>query len=63
MENKFDQEKYKAEWKKKNMSLVGSQFNNEFVDEFKRACKKLKITQADVIRAAMIETIDEAKKK
>ncbi|MEG0359890.1 MAG: hypothetical protein RR598_11545 [Anaerorhabdus sp.] len=63
MENKFDKEKYKAEWKKKNMRMVGSQFNIEFVNEFKKACNILVTTQADVIRTAMIETIEKAKQK
>lgn len=63
MENKFDKEKYKAEWKKKNMRMVGSQFNIEFVNEFKKACNILVTRQADVIRTAMIETIEKAKQK
>ena len=51
MENKkFDQAKYMRDWQK------------EFVEEFKEACKKLNIKQSDVIRKAMQKTIDQANK-
>jgi len=56
----FDQMQYIAEWKKKNMKAVGSQYSSDFVDQFKAACKKLGLVQSDVFRKAMQEVIDKA---
>lgn len=58
---KFDQGKYIAEWAKKNMKQVKAAYKSDFVEEFKKACNILGITQSDVIREAMIETINKAK--
>lgn len=61
MEEKFNQQEYIKEWKKKNMKQVKATYKTEFVDEFKEACAKLGITQSDVIRKAMQDVIDQAK--
>lgn len=57
----FNQNEYIKEWKKKNMKQIKVTYKNDFVEEFKEACKKLGITQSDVIRQAMQDTIDKAK--
>lgn len=57
---KFDQAKYMREWQKENMKQVKASYKTEFVDEFKEACKKLGIKQSDVIRKAMLDTIEKA---
>lgn len=57
----FNQQEYIKEWKKKNMKQIKATFKNDFVEEFKEACEKLGITQSDVIRQAMQDTIDKAK--
>lgn len=57
----FDQQKYMQEWSKKNMTFVTARYKNEFVQEFKEACKALGLTQSEVIRKAMQETIDKYK--
>ena len=46
----FNENEYKREWRKENMKTVRATFKNEFVDQFKEACKILGITQADAIR-------------
>lgn len=61
MEEKFNQQEYIKEWKKKNMKQVKATYKTEFVDEFKEACAKLGIKQSDVIRKAMQDVIDQAK--
>lgn len=58
----FNENEYKREWRKENMKVVRGTYKNEFVDEFKEACKKLGITQSEVIRQAMEKTIQKAKK-
>lgn len=58
----FDQIKYQNQWIKENTKPISGRYKAEFVDEFKAACKKLGITQSDVIRKAMEETIKEANK-
>lgn len=60
--SEFDPNKYKREWRKENMKTVRATFKNDFVDEFKVACKILGISQADAIREAMENTIKKAKK-
>ena len=60
--SEFNQAKYIREWQKENMKQVKATYKNEFVDEFKEACKVLGIKQSDVIREAMIQTIEKAKK-
>ena len=59
-DNKFDQKKYIAEWKKENMKYVNCAFKAEFVEEFREACRKLGLKQSDVVRTAMEETIKRA---
>ena len=56
----FDQVKYQNQWIKENMKTVRGTYRNEFVDEFREACKKLGVSQSEVIRAAMEETIRKA---
>lgn len=55
--SKFNQLEYIEEWKKKNMASVAARYKKEFVQEFKRACKELGISQSEVIKKAMEETI------
>lgn len=61
--SEFNQNKYIADWKKKNMKQVKATYKNDFVDEFKEACNILGITQSEVIREAMQATIGKAKGK
>ena len=58
----FNQQQYVAEWSKKNMGRITAQYKKAFVNQFKSACKKLGITQSEVIRKAMEETIKKAEK-
>lgn len=58
---KFNQSKYINEWAKENMGTVICRYKKSFVDEFKEACKKLGKKQSDVVREAMIKTIEESK--
>ena len=58
----FNENKYKNDWKKENMKVVKGTYKKDFVDEFKEACKILGMTQSEVIRKAMQETIDCAAK-
>ena len=63
---KFNENEYKRDWKKENMKTVRASFKNDFVDQFKDACKILGITKADAIREAMnitIQKADEIRKK
>lgn len=48
-------------WDKQNMKFVRGKYKKEFVDEFKAACDRLGITQSEVIRSAMQQTIEKAK--
>lgn len=57
----FNQSKYIQEWSKQNMKQVKAQYKADFVDQFKAACAALGITQSEVIRKAMIDTIEKAK--
>ena len=57
----FDQAKYMREWAKENMKQLAFRYNKDMVDEFKAACEKLGIKQSEVIRQAMIDTIEKAK--
>lgn len=63
MSEKFNQTKYINEWAKQNMATVIGKYKKEFVAEFKESCKTLGIKQSEVIRNAMIETINRAKEK
>ena len=60
---KFNQKEYIAEWRSKNMMRVSATYKNEFVLAFRKACQKLGISQAEVIRNAMQETIYKAENK
>ena len=60
---KFNQKEYIAEWRSKNMMRVSATYKNEFVLAFREACQKLGVSQAEVIRNAMQETICKAKNK
>ncbi|WP_167836199.1 hypothetical protein [Lactimicrobium massiliense] len=42
------------------MGRINVQYKKEFTEEFKAACKKLCVSQSEVIRAAMEETIRKA---
>ena len=57
----FDQSKYNYQWQKENMKSISLKYNTEFVEAFRDACKKLGVKQSEVIRQAMIETIEKAK--
>lgn len=59
----FDQVKYQNQWIKENMSEVRARYRNDFVDKFKTACRKLGVSQSEVIKAAMEETIRKAEGK
>lgn len=60
----MEKDKYKAQkaYAKKNIKKLSCSFQKEFVDEFVQACKTLEIKQTDVIKKAMLETIEQAKK-
>ena len=58
----FDQQKYMQEWSKQNMMFVSARYKKDFVLEFKEACQGLGITQSEVVRNAMIDTIEKFKK-
>lgn len=62
MGNHFDQKKYMSDWKKENMGSVSVRYKKSFVDQFKQACKELGITQSEIFRKAMQETINKAQK-
>lgn len=57
----FNQNKYIQEWKKEHMAKVSVAYNKEFVEQFKTACKKLGISQSQVIREAMEAIIEKTK--
>ena len=44
-------------YNKEKMTIISARFKNAFADEFKQACKTLGISQADVIRDAMNQTM------
>lgn len=56
----FNQAKYMAEWQKQNMKQFSVSYKTDFVFAFKEACKKLGVSQSEVIRKAMEETIEKA---
>ena len=56
----FDQVKYQNQWIKANMKTVRGTYRNEFVDQFKAACKKLGVSQSEIFRKAMEEIIKKA---
>ena len=58
------QDKYSSQKKyaKNNIKKLGCSYQAKFVDDFKEACATLGISQSEVIRKAMQETIEKAKK-
>lgn len=56
----FDQTEYIRNWTKENMKQVKVSYKAEFVEQFRESCKKLGISQSDVFRKAMQETIKKA---
>ena len=58
MENKYVAQKKYA---KNNIKKLSCSFQKEFVEEFAISCKSLGVSQAEVIRKAMQEVIDQAK--
>lgn len=54
--------KYQAQekYRKENLMIIKASFKKDFALKFKSACKKLGITQAEVIREAMCKVIEEA---
>ena len=59
----FDQIKYQNQWIKENTKPISGRYKAELVDEFKAACKKIGVSQSEVIRSAMEETIRKAEGK
>lgn len=59
------EDKYKAqkEYAKKNIKKLSCSFPKEFVETFAQACRDQGIKQADVIRSAMNEVINNGKKQ
>ncbi len=59
------EDKYKAQKKyaKSNIKKLSCSFNKDFVDEFKKACQTLGVTQSQIVREAMQNTIERAKKE
>lgn len=59
------EDKYKAQKKyaKSNIKKLSCSFNKDFVDEFKEACQTLGVTQSQIVREAMQNTIERAKKR
>lgn len=43
------------------MKRVSADYKSDFVDEFKASCKVLDLSQSEVIRDAMQQTIERAK--
>jgi hypothetical protein len=56
----FSQRAYTLQWRKEKLSLIGASFDKAFAEEFRSACRKLDVKQAEVIRNAMKETIKKA---
>lgn len=54
--------KYMNTWIKENYMRVGGSYPKAFAQEFKNACKQLGLSQSEVFRKAMQETIEKAKK-
>lgn len=58
MQDKYSPQKKYA---KNNIKKLSCSYQAKFVDQFKAACATLGITQSEVIRKAMIDTIEKAK--
>lgn len=50
----------KTRYNKAKMKSVGGMYKAAFVDDFKKACKALGVTQSQAIREAMQAIIDKA---
>ncbi len=57
----FNQREYNAKWRAENMMRVSATYKNDFVLKFREACKELGVSQSEVIRKAMQETIEKWK--
>lgn len=62
MENKSKQYKQQNTWINERYTTIGTKMPKEFVQEFKDACKALGISQSEVFKKAMENTINLAKK-
>lgn len=60
---KFNQRDYIQQWQRENMKTINTRYKADFVDSFKQACADLGVSQSEVFREAMQETIKKAKKK
>ncbi|MDY3930341.1 MAG: hypothetical protein SOZ08_01390 [Erysipelotrichaceae bacterium] len=56
----FNQSKYINNWANEKHGAHNVQYKKEFTEKFKAPCKKLGVSQSEVIRAAMEETIRKA---
>ena len=61
-ETKAKNIKYMNTWLKENYMRVGGSYPKAFAQEFKDACKQLGLSQSEVFKKAMQETIEKAKK-
>ena len=57
----FNQNDYIKKWAKENMKSLNLRYKKELVEEFRNACEKLGVKQSEVVRNAMLETIEKAK--
>lgn len=57
----FNQREYNAKWRAENMMRVSATYKNDFVLKFREAYKELGVSQSEVIRKAMQETIEKWK--
>ena len=57
----FNQKEYTAKWRAENMMKLSATYKNDFVLKFREACKELGVSQSEVIRKAMKETIEKWK--
>lgn len=58
----FDQKEYIKDWQNKNMKTITVRYNIDYIDRFKQSCKVLKVSQREIFKNAMDETIAKAKK-
>ncbi len=61
-ETKAKNIKYMNTWIKENYMRVGGSYPKAFAQEFKDACKQLGLSQSEVFKKAMKETIEKTKK-
>jgi metal-responsive CopG/Arc/MetJ family transcriptional regulator len=61
-ETKAKNVKYMNTWIKQNYTRIGASYPKAFAQEFKDACKALGVSQSEVFRTAMQNTINQAKK-